>query len=109
MNGAHLASVHSDQEAQFLSTLMSHISGRFKAWIGLERAGNSFAWSDGSEFDYQNWNAGEPNHWNEKCVSQYHEAGKSHHEKWNDETCHSLVSFICKKPAMGNNLKLTSP
>lgn len=102
-HGAHLASIHSDQEGHFLSTLTAHLSGRIHSWIGLEWKENSYQWSDGSEFDYENWNAGEPNHWNEICAIMMSELGKSNHEKWYDVHCHSQFdSFICKRSVPGN-------
>ena len=102
MNGAHLASVHSDEEGQFLSTLMSNVLSTSGGWIGLERTGTSFQWSDGSVLDYLSWNAGEPNNANEKCVHQFYQPGNSRHKKWNDLNCGALISFICKKSTPGN-------
>ena len=59
--GGHLASVHSKAENEFLSGLrQSRI-----VWLGAtdndKGKVGKWGWTDGSEFKYQNWRAGEPN------------------------------------------------
>ena len=45
-------------------------------WVGLSQlqGGSDFRWSDGSSFDYYDWNPGEPNnaYGDESCVELYH-------------------------------------
>ncbi|CAJ0607131.1 unnamed protein product [Cylicocyclus nassatus] len=75
MNG-HLASIHSQEENDFVLNLTSSISGDENifienAWIGLYEVGNRiWQWTDGSPLDYEHWDIGEPNYYqsNEYCA-----------------------------------------
>jgi len=51
--GAHLASVHAETQQGINDMIAS--SGRPGVWIGLQRAGDTWAWSDGSVLDVTNW------------------------------------------------------
>ena len=96
-SGAHLASVQSDGEVEFMSSLLTRTS-----WIGLEWKDNSYQWSDGSAFGYENWNSGEPNFPGyENCAAAYHSPGAGHHDKWNDARCNGGYAYICKKTMAG--------
>ena len=56
--GGHLASVHSDQENNFIF----QTSKKAVTWLGgndLEAEG-SWIWSDGSSWSYSNWQSGQP-------------------------------------------------
>ena len=87
--GEHLASIHSAQENAAAVAQCSD------CWIGLHCVGNSqfdFEWTDGSDWDYTNWNSGEPNNWqnkNEDCVHMYSTG------YWNDHTCDQLFRPLC--------------
>ena len=71
-------------------------------WIGLEWNGKVYQWSDGSNFDFNNWNSGEPNGpGRENCAHIYHEPGKGYHDKWNDRVCSYKEPYICKKTKKG--------
>jgi len=57
--GANLVSINSAGEDEFVS----NICGQTNCWIGLNDAveeGN-YKWSDGSPFDYSNWDSDQPN------------------------------------------------
>ena len=71
--GGDLASVHSTGENEFIRQL-----GRTeRLWLGgrrtscTGRACTDFTWSDGSAWDYDNWDRGEPNNYfqDEVCLS----------------------------------------
>ncbi|XP_071372767.1 ladderlectin-like [Centroberyx affinis] len=71
--GANLASVHSFEEYQFILEMVRRNTGAFPStWIGGTDAFQDrlWFWSDGSRFDYQLWNRGEPNNYGgrEPCV-----------------------------------------
>jgi len=53
------ASIHSAEENAFLASLQT---GTYGFWIGLHRASSSYdwSWSDGSDFNYENWYSSEP-------------------------------------------------
>ncbi|XP_045072516.1 ladderlectin-like isoform X2 [Coregonus clupeaformis] len=99
--GANLASVHSSEEAQFLQGVVFSETGEFTpTWIGgfedpkeiLEK-GRLWFWSDGSKFDYQNWNQGEPNNsgGREPCIVM--NFGGEH--GWNDLACGNILPSVC--------------
>ncbi|EYC10393.1 hypothetical protein Y032_0055g2535 [Ancylostoma ceylanicum] len=53
---AHLVSIHSDEESEFVNNLFG--TSRYQTWIGL--LGRLMAWTDGSPFDYDWWSYGHP-------------------------------------------------
>ncbi|EYB93807.1 hypothetical protein Y032_0178g643 [Ancylostoma ceylanicum] len=58
---AHLVSIHSDAENEFVNQLLE--KDKTKVWIGLKQVGNSvedMSWTDGSPYDFANWAWGEP-------------------------------------------------
>ena len=90
---ADLASIHSDEENEFVAEL-SHNNW---FWLGGKRPWKScpyFLWSDESEWDYDHWLAGQPdnNRGNEGCVLVI---GRNH--KWNDAPCHFTRYVVCKQ------------
>ncbi|XP_061145851.1 C-type mannose receptor 2-like [Syngnathus typhle] len=48
----HLASVHSRQEAQFV---FDHSQSVWYSWLGLKKKSNNYEYSDGTAFDYAEW------------------------------------------------------
>ncbi|XP_028447359.1 galactose-specific lectin nattectin-like [Perca flavescens] len=71
--GGHLASIHSDEENTFLKDYINQVTGaNTQAWIGGSDAVQVFTWlwTDGSNFDYTSWAAGEPDDagGKEKCL-----------------------------------------
>ena len=88
--GGHLASVHSDQEKDFILSLVHSV----KFWIGGNDREDEkeWVWSDGSDFDYSLWGTGQPNNWNndENCLLFTEE------KKWNDGGCNGTRQFVCK-------------
>ncbi|EYC11220.1 hypothetical protein Y032_0051g2084 [Ancylostoma ceylanicum] len=57
---AHLVSIHSDEESEFVNNLLG--TSRHLVWIGLvhDDMGRLMAWTDGSPFDYVRWSYGHP-------------------------------------------------
>lgn len=92
ISGGRLASIHSRMDNQLLATLYPCVATR--AWVGglhLQQ-GTSYIWTDGTDFNYQNWAPGEPNnlHGKEFCMEMYRTG------KWNDMPCNSQQFFICE-------------
>ena len=91
-----LASVHSSGENQFIRQL----GGADRLWLGGRRSSDcqactDFTWSDGSAWDYENWDRGEPNNYflDEDCTELYTQGAA-----WNDDHCSLFSSpFVCKK------------
>ena len=90
---AHLVSIHSEEEHQFVVGL----DGGFP-WLGGRRdpgKGNNFVWSDGTPWDYSNWDQGQPDDYNgnEDCAHLWEHNGIT----WNDRPCSHVRTFVCKK------------
>lgn len=52
--GGHLISINSQEEMNIALSIAKELN-KDNIWIGGRRSGNSWVWSDGSEFIYQNW------------------------------------------------------
>ena len=73
--GGHLASVHSQANADAFHTLVSD-HGAGTAWLGFTDSveEGTFIWADGSSnSDYANWASGEPNEWGGEQASEHTE------------------------------------
>ena len=97
--GGHLASIHSKEENDFVSKLVSPVA-REEAWIGgsdLTSEG-SWVWNDGSSFSWTNWGRRQPDnaHRKEHCLTtNWGTLGQ-----WNDLGCSRqsrVKKFVCKK------------
>ncbi|XP_034146216.1 ladderlectin-like [Esox lucius] len=98
--GGHLASVHSWKESRFLETLtvgspLTWIGGNDGGWPELTKD-RSWSWTDGSGFNYHEWDEGEPNNYNgvrEPCIQM--NAGDQH--RWNDDVCEKNCASVCSR------------
>ncbi|XP_069066163.1 C-type lectin-like [Pleurodeles waltl] len=92
IQGGRLASIHSSSDDRRLVRL--YPSGLTRAWLGgiYLQQGKSYVWTDGTNFNYQNWAPGEPNNYygKESCMEMFRNG------KWNDLPCHSRQAFICE-------------
>uniref|UniRef100_A0A3B4A4A9 Mannose receptor, C type 1b n=1 Tax=Periophthalmus magnuspinnatus TaxID=409849 RepID=A0A3B4A4A9_9GOBI len=101
--GGDLLSIHSRDELR--------VARHGKAWIGLyvPDANTGYAWSDGSPVNFQHWQEGEPNNFNnaEACaeftIYNWDERGS-----WNDVNCEAYSDWLCQIPprndtVTGNN------
>ncbi|XP_042589383.1 ladderlectin-like [Cyprinus carpio] len=99
--GGNLASVHNQPTNDFLKTLVKKYGNSFpQTWIGAHDAIKDFIWfwSDGSKFEFSDWQTGEPNNGmrkDENCV----EMGYGDGNRWNDAHCGTVLSFICYRKA----------
>ncbi|XP_078118854.1 ladderlectin-like [Sander vitreus] len=97
--GGHLASIHSDEENTFLKDYINQVTGtNTQAWIGGSDAVQVFTWlwTDGSNFDYTSWTAGQPDDagGKEKCLQM------NWNDNWNDLSCNNPLSFVCSKTSI---------
>ncbi|KAG9356092.1 hypothetical protein JZ751_000936 [Albula glossodonta] len=95
--GGNLASVHSEEEYNFIRQLVNtHAGQKVRFWMGLtdSQKEGTWLWSDGSKVDYTKWNPGEPNNSNgEDCG----EGNFSNSEGWNDVACKNTFASVCVK------------
>ncbi|XP_043932033.1 C-type lectin-like [Protopterus annectens] len=100
-NGAHLASVHSQEENQFIFTLMGKPNDYRKGqayWIGAHDTfkEGKFMWTDGTEMAFRRFGQGKPSslpgeHYVGSCILQNGDV------IWNDYSISSNFPFICKQ------------
>ena len=100
--GGHLTSVLSIEEVRFIRCMQDPASIH-KTWIGAKRIGSNFQWTDGTSFDFENWNTGEPNNQGgeENCIEVDSDPGKDWHDRWNDVPCTNKRNYVCKKKPVG--------
>uniref|UniRef100_A0A914YSS5 C-type lectin domain-containing protein n=1 Tax=Panagrolaimus superbus TaxID=310955 RepID=A0A914YSS5_9BILA len=89
--GAHLASVHSSEEAYFMR-YNYYVAGT-NFWIGAfsNDGGLTWKWSDGTSWDYNPWAQGYPNTHKSAC-------GQMLGGAISDQPCIYTYRPICKKP-----------
>lgn len=101
-----LASIHSAEEQEFLNNFIFKTNKlQSNVWIGLKQVHNvtSYAWDDGTEYDFKNWANGHPlAHIGRDCViMESAEAdfalGDSEEGKWKDVTCELANNVLCEK------------
>ena len=100
---AHLASIHSDEDVEFVLSIVYKSTFPHLIWTGGRRRNeNSFSYSDGTMLDYKNWAFREPdNHGgNEDCIAMYY--GGPDKGKLADVSCSDNYIIVCKKPSPGN-------
>ncbi|MED6243551.1 hypothetical protein ATANTOWER_022201, partial [Ataeniobius toweri] len=98
MMGAHLLSIHSREELQFIKERLRRFSlGPASWWIGLSFGPpvEEVRWSDKTEIEFQNWADGGLNgdlRKNGMCVSMSSSTGK-----WSVKKCSELHGYVCKR------------
>ena len=115
-----MVSVHSRAEHDFLNEIAGN--SRFNGYNGLSRScpcedgpNCPWRWSDGSEFDYENWQPGEPNNcatvWQCNAPENCADIVKFGSGGWNSYPCRSLKQgFVCKKyDKEAERLRLITP
>ncbi|KAM9845227.1 macrophage mannose receptor 1b [Aulostomus maculatus] len=89
--GGDLLSIHNSAEL--------HVARHGRAWIGLHVPDPStgYVWSDGSPVNFQHWQEGEPNNYNnaESCV-EFRIYNSDESGSWNDVHCESYNDWLCQ-------------
>ncbi|XP_038573589.1 macrophage mannose receptor 1b [Micropterus salmoides] len=89
--GGDLLSIHSSTE------LLVKRHGR--AWIGLHLPDPStgYVWSDGSPLNFQHWQEGEPNNFNnDETCAEFRMHNWDEDGSWNDVNCESYNDWLCQ-------------
>ncbi len=90
--GMNVVSLNSAIEESWVMAVI-RVYGLIESWIGLTRqADGGFAWDDGSEFAWANWESGEPNGTPgySDCVQVFTWKG------WIDTSCNTTNSVMCE-------------
>ena len=92
--GAHLASIHSKGELQFVQEHFKHLAQ--SVWLGgsdFDQEG-TWVWSDKTCWDYINWRSKQPDNMGsiENCLM-----GNLNDLKWDDVNCKEKKLFLCMK------------
>ncbi|XP_054618809.1 C-type lectin BpLec-like [Dunckerocampus dactyliophorus] len=94
---AHLVSIHSLEEDNFVKVLIRNFDPAEKdTWIGLSDVHKEgrWMWSDGSRVNFGLWSPNQPDNYNgyEHCVATNYRNGR----KWNDGHCtNNNFAFVC--------------
>lgn len=84
--GGHLVTITSQEEQDFLNSLVQDKANLF--WIGLHLNQETWEWITGESLSYTNWGSGEPNsdfNSTEFCVDMYGRPDRYFHlGEWND-------------------------
>ncbi|XP_072020401.1 macrophage mannose receptor 1-like [Amphiura filiformis] len=102
-SNANLATIHNSEQQAALAVMMK-AAPDVDVWIGLSDSGSSgkFHWTDGSNLDYTNWGAGQPDgvlfpgEGSGSCVEMMNEA--LHPGDWNDVNCDNMNAYLCQQP-----------
>ena len=126
----HLVSIHTEEEANFVSSLIRGGTDEEFYWIGLRMNCPTceFEWTDQSSFNYANWQEGEPNNAEGKayaemdfffqkktsaypCLGLENCVHLNHNENdvWNDQKCTWRMGYICQYYVSGSPLQPPQP
>ncbi|EFP09194.1 hypothetical protein CRE_25527 [Caenorhabditis remanei] len=110
ISSGHLASVHNIIDNNYLAKqAQQYISANGIIWLGAKSTSpnvtdpNSWNWSDGTPFDYQNYQSGEPSSLQTAACMQFSAATA----KWKTASCINYAPFICEYQP--DNFPVTCP
>lgn len=94
--GGHLAALNSAEEHSYLFAAVQNIDPSLHFFIGLTDWGqeDEWAWTSGETFDWNNWNAGEPNNagpTGEQFAIVYNTG------EWNDTPAQSSYAYVMER------------
>jgi len=97
--GGDLASVHSEEEWQFVKGVLDNTPSNFYyVWLGGsdQKTEGTWVWTDGSSVTYTDWYGNEPNSGTSRnCIYAY----SGYNWQWFDYTCTWTFYAVCKIPA----------
>lgn len=94
--GGHLATSTSEDKNNFIAALAEEYGTNRRLWLGGtdEEQEGLWRWITGEDWDYTNWNDGEPNNagGNEEAL----EINFGSHGKWNDLSKTAKLGYVCE-------------
>ncbi|PIC38777.1 hypothetical protein B9Z55_010675 [Caenorhabditis nigoni] len=99
VSNGHLASVHNTIDNNFLAQqAQKYVSGSSSIWLGAKsyssdlNDSNSWNWTDGTQFNYQNYQSGQPESLETQACMQM----SASNGKWRTSSCINYAPFICE-------------
>lgn len=92
---SHLLSISSQEKQKFLENFFKSNSVVDNVWIGLKFVQGLYLWTDGTEYEYINWESGNPKYNESYCVQILTESTKF--GLWSEESCLKKNLVICEK------------
>lgn len=103
--GGHLATITSSEEQEIITELCENGNNDYY-WLGGtdEAVEGSWKWITGEDWDYTNWNEGEPSN-SEGAEDYLHYIKVS--DNWNDTAGYTQIGFVCEieNPTIQSSLK----
>ncbi|KAK0411059.1 hypothetical protein QR680_005455 [Steinernema hermaphroditum] len=108
----HLVSLHSAQASDDLLAFLSPLSSGNLVFIGLKYVqanNNSYAWSDKTPLDFEDWTYPFPSNRYGECVAFM--ASGTNRGKWRNVSCLSKLPYVCEAEASDEVIPMptTSP
>ncbi|KAJ8038587.1 Echinoidin [Holothuria leucospilota] len=101
---AYLVSIHSQEENDFVATLVKSSTDpedeNAHIWIGLndEVEEGNFAWSDGTDLDFTEWFPGQPSGGPSQQGVIMRGPREDDFSFWHDDTAGTRYYYVCKLP-----------
>lgn len=93
--GGHLVTITSEEEQTFVETYMNSQSFTAHAWIGAYSDGAKWQWITDEEFDYMNWEQGQPDN-GQNGTEFFGHLNHRYFGQWNDVFPLDIMYFICE-------------
>lgn len=97
--GGHLATITSQEEQDFVEGIVKIAD--VACWLGAYKSGQNYVWVFGEDFEYSNWDYGEPSGGNEYYLGIYSNDSNNNYAdtgKWNDfrSSSGTIQGFVCE-------------
>ena len=90
--GGNLTSIHSEEENDFLNTMITAVT-KNDIWIGGTVVDQyTFGWSDGSVWDYENWLSDQPDFGGQDSIA----LDSANHGGWRDLEHSDHHYYVCR-------------
>lgn len=80
--GGHLASINDENEQELIMAMSATYCKKQNIWIGGYFENDSWSWSDGSSFSYQNWDVDKPDNYGDNEFFLRYANGNIDYDTW---------------------------